>query len=147
MIHKTKKEEGKIGPFYPLRWEFRLFWPDSRSISACFDCFGHFGRRPIQPDSGRISSGRCKSSRVGVKKKKKKQLRRDTNTRATASGCVGLRCGTLPAMFVLSSWKHERWLYNRGTIAEKWIKKTSTMLRIKRQYFLKREKIGGDRST
>ena len=35
-------------------------------------------------------------------KKKKKKLRRGTNVRATASGCIGLGCGTLLAAFVLS---------------------------------------------
>ena len=114
LIHKTKKEEGKIGPFYPLRWEFLLFRPDSRPILACF---GYFGRRLIRLDSGRISPvrrkskpNRCELSRVSAnlegKKKKKKKLRRGTDTWATTSDAasrIGLRCGTLPTTSVLSN--------------------------------------------
>ena len=105
MIHKTKKEEGKKHINMPLRWEFWLFWRYSRSILACF---GHFSRWPIRPDSGRISSVRRKlawieaeSVRIREKKKKKKKLRCGTDARATVSR-VGLKCDTLPAVFMLS---------------------------------------------
>ena len=90
LIHKKNKEEGKKHITMPLRWEFRLFQPNSRPISTCFY---RFGRWPTQPDSGWISlvrrkskPNRCKSSRVGTNlRKKKKKFKRSTDTQATAS--------------------------------------------------------------
>ena len=91
MIHKTKKGEGKKYITIPLRWEFRLFRPDSRLISAVL-VVGQYG--PIWPDSGRISPVQCESSRVGANPRKKKKLRRGTDARATtldAASHVGPR--------------------------------------------------------
>ena len=101
MIHKTKKEEGKIGPFYPLRWKFRQFQPDSRPISAYFGHFGLFGPfwspfdtdqyGPILVESAPFSANQ---SQIGanwaelaqIQKKKKK-----TQTRHQRAGnCVEL---------------------------------------------------------
>ena len=104
MIHKTKKEEGKKHITMPLRWEFQLFWLDSRPISACFD---RFGCRPIRPnmvdtpDSGRISPVRrtSKPSRRESERKKKQAHKRPRRV----GNRVGLGCGTLPAASVLSS--------------------------------------------
>ena len=58
MIHKTKKGEGKKHITIPLRWEFRLFRPDSRPISAV-SVVARYG--PIWLDSGWISPVRRKS--------------------------------------------------------------------------------------
>ena len=131
MIHKTKKEEGKKHITMPLRWEFRLFQPDSMPIFACFGRFrlvstvSVAGRYdpiwPIQPDSGRFSANR---SRFGMnrattaqikpsrceseEKKKKKNLdvaptgRQPHQMPHPAWGRVGRKCGTLLAAFVLS---------------------------------------------
>ena len=59
MIHKTKKEEGKKHITMPLRWEFRLFWLDSRPISAVLAVLVTGRYDPIwliRPNSGRINS-------------------------------------------------------------------------------------------
>ena len=57
--------------------------------------------RPIRLDFGRISAN---WSRVGMNlRKKKKKIKRGIDVRAAASGHVGLRCGILPAVFVLHS--------------------------------------------
>ena len=74
MIHKTKKREGKKHITIPLRWEFRLFRPDSRPISAV-SVVGRYGL--IWPEFGRINP-------VWRESKEKKKLRRGTDVRATA---------------------------------------------------------------
>ena len=131
MIHKTKKEKGKKHITMPLRWEFRLFWLNSRQISACFGHFGLF--QPFQSPTdmtryGRYGSilakstryganwceskpSRCKSSQVGSNPRKKKSSdatptrRQQHRTLRPASSRIGLKCGTLPAASMLSSWK------------------------------------------
>ena len=73
LVHKTKKEEGKkhktkkktqkkqqIFKTKLGKDRFRMFGPHSKPISACF------GRRLIQPDSGRIGSVRQESARIKV---------------------------------------------------------------------------------
>ena len=99
MIHKTKKEEGKIGPFYPLRWEFRLFRPFQSPADT--DWYGWYG--PILAESARfganqsrIGANRAESVRIRKKKKAQTWHQREGNR-------VGLGCGTLPAASVLSS--------------------------------------------
>ena len=87
LIHKTKKEEGKISPFYPLGWEFRLFQPDSGPISACFGHFGPFGpfwspvdtdwygpilveSTPFSANRSQIGANRAELAQIQKKKKK-----------------------------------------------------------------------------
>ena len=124
MIHKTNKEEGKKHITMPLRWEFRLFQPNSRPISTCFYCFG---RWPTQPDSGWISlvrrkskPNRCKSGRVGANLRKKKKKEAQTQHRH-AGNRVGLKCGTLPATSVLSRLSQQRQYKKITQLDNAWI--------------------------
>ena len=114
MIHKTKKEEGKKHITMPLRWEFRLFWLDSRSIFACFGRFDSFwpfrsladmaqfwpnqlGSEQIEADSARIQEKKKKKSLDAAPTRG--QLCR---TPCPALGCVELGCGICPVASVLS---------------------------------------------
>ena len=70
MIHKTKKEEGKKHINMPLRWEFRIFRPDLRQISAFSGMFrpyrssadttlyGRYG--PIPAESAQFGANRSR---------------------------------------------------------------------------------------
>ena len=119
MIHKTKKEEGKKHINMPLRWEFRIFRPDSRQISAFSGMFRPYRSPadtnqycrygPILAESARFGANRAALARIEPSRPesegKKKKLRRSTDARATASdavSCVGRGCSTLPAASVLS---------------------------------------------
>ena len=84
MIHKTKKEEGKTHS------EMRILTVPDR-FKADFGLFRLLADTtrfwPNQPDSARIEaeSVRIESSRQESEKKKKKNLRRGINARATMS--------------------------------------------------------------
>ena len=89
LIHKTKKEEGKIGLFYPLRWEFRLF--RLFRSPADTDRYGWYGL--ILAKSARFGANRAESARIRKKKKKKSQTWHQREGNRVGLGC-GCGCGT-----------------------------------------------------
>ena len=102
-LHSTKEKKGarSIHFNFVVQGQFRPV--SSVSIASRYDPIW-----PVRPDSGRISPvwlkskpSRCKSK---GEKKKKKKLRRGTDAQETTSGRVKLRCRTLPAASVLSSY-------------------------------------------
>ena len=104
-LHSTKEKKGARSIHFNFVVQGR-FQPVS-SVSAVSIASRYDPIWPVQLDSGRISPVRRKSkpSRCKSKgKKKKKKFRRGTDTRATTSRCVKLKCGTLPATSVLSSY-------------------------------------------
>ena len=102
-LHSTKEKKGARSIHFNFVVQGR-FRPVS-SISAISIASRYDPIWPVQPDSGRINPVRRKSKSSQCESKgKKKKLRRGTDARATTSGHVKLRCGTLPVASVLSSY-------------------------------------------
>ena len=91
-----------------IQSRFRLFWHDSRLIWSVLAVSVGFGYQPIRSDFGRIDANRPKLKPSWRESKKKNSNVASTHRQPhrwlhPTSGCVRLRCGTLPAASELPS--------------------------------------------